>query len=193
MNILLASNNQHKLQEIRKLIDPRINLNTLENLDYKNEIPETIGTIEGNAIQKAKFVYDETGLNCFSDDSGLEILSLNNKPGVDSAHYAGKERNHQKNIAKVLQEMEGENERSARFVTVIALCVKGEIVIFEGEVKGQIVRKQKGIGGFGYDPIFQPMGSDLTFAEMSLEIKNLFSHRANAIKKLNNWFQNNIL
>ena len=148
------------------------------------EIPETGTTLKANALQKAKYVYDKTGLNCFSDDTGLEIEALNNRPGVYSAMYAGADCIAENNMQKVLKELSGIRNRKAKFKTVIALILKGREYFFEGDVNGEILRGKKGIDGFGYDPIFKPEGYKETFAEMSIGLKNKISHRGLAVKKL---------
>jgi XTP/dITP diphosphohydrolase len=192
MNIVFATNNLHKIQEVERYLDKRVIMKRLNDIDFTDELPETTGTIEGNAIQKAKFLFDSTGLDCFADDSGLEIEALENKPGVDSAHYAGPQRSHVDNVNKVLFEMKGKENRSACFKTVIALCFKGEIQLFEGRINGVITETPHGKDGFGYDPIFKPDGFSETFAEMPFELKTSISHRTTALRKLNNWFKDYI-
>jgi len=193
MNIVFATNNLHKVKEIEKYIDKRLSLQSLSDIQFLDELPETSGTILGNAIQKARFLYDKTGLNCFADDSGLEIESMNNRPGVDSAHFAGPQRSHSDNIKKVLNEMINIENRKAKFVTIFALCIKGEIYIFDGIINGSITNSIRGVDGFGYDPIFIPDGFNQTFAEMPFELKTQISHRAIALNKLNTWLDTNIL
>ena len=193
MNIVFATNNLHKIQEIEQQLDKRVTLLTLKGINFTEELPETTGTIVGNAIQKAKFLYSKTGLDCFADDSGLEIEVLGNKPGVDSAHYAGPQRSHSDNIAKVLAEMRGYGNRKAAFKTIFALCLKGNIHVFEGVIKGEITETVHGNDGFGYDPIFKPKGYEETFAEMSITLKTQISHRARALQQLNSWLTTNIL
>ena len=193
MNIVFATNNLHKIKEIENQLDKRVTLKSLRDIHFLQELPETSETIIGNAIQKAKFLFDETGLDCFADDSGLEIEAINNRPGVESAHFAGPQRSHSDNIEKVLAEMQGYENRRARFVTVFALCLKGDIHIFEGIINGKITKSICGSDGFGYDPIFCPDGFKMTFAEMSFDLKTNISHRAIALKKLNSWLDANIL
>lgn len=193
MNIVFATNNLHKIQEIEQQLDKRVTLLTLKGINFTEELPETTGTIVGNAIQKANFLYSKTGLDCFADDSGLEIEVLSNKPGVDSAHYAGPQRSHSDNIAKVLTEMRGYGNRKAIFKTVFALCLKGNIHVFEGVINGEITETVHGNDGFGYDPIFRPKGYEETFAEMSITLKTQISHRARALQQLNSWLTTNIL
>jgi len=193
MNIVFATNNLHKIQEIEQQLDKRVTLLTLKGINFTEELPETTETIVGNAFQKAKFLYSKTGLDCFADDSGLEIEVLGNKPGVDSAHYAGPQRSHSDNIAKVLAEMRGYGNRKAAFKTIFALCLKGNIHVFEGVIKGEITETVHGNDGFGYDPIFKPKGYEETFAEMSITLKTQISHRARALQQLNSWLTTNIL
>lgn len=186
--LVFASNNAHKLHEIRAM-NPRFTILSLQDIQFDRELPETMGTIEGNAIQKAKTLYELTGMDCFADDSGLEVKALHGKPGVDSADYAGQNRNNEANINKLLHELSGAQDRSARFVTVIALVIEGEVKVFEGEVKGHVTQGKSGNHGFGYDPVFIPEGYDQTFGELSPEIKNTISHRANALVKLSDWLR----
>ena len=148
------------------------------------EIPETGTTLKENALQKARYVYDKTGLNCFSDDTGLEIEALNNRPGVYSAMYAGEDCNAEANMQKVLKELSGISNRKAKFKTVIALILNGKEYFFEGDVSGEILQEKTGSDGFGYDPIFKPEGYKETFAQMSISLKNKISHRGLAVKKL---------
>jgi XTP/dITP diphosphohydrolase len=193
MNIVFATNNLHKVSEIQHQLDKKINLLTLKDINFAEELPETTGTIKGNAIQKAQFLFDKTQLDCFADDSGLEIEALGNKPGVDSAHYAGAQRSHADNIAKVLAEMLNFDNRKAVFKTVFALCLKGKMHVFEGKIHGEITKNVHGTDGFGYDPIFRPVGYKETFAEMSFDLKVQISHRAKALQQLNSWLIKNIL
>jgi XTP/dITP diphosphohydrolase len=184
MKLIFATNNLHKFNEVAKELDEKYELLSLKDLNIAEEIPETETTLEGNAAQKARFIYEKYGYNCFSDDTGLEIKTLNDRPGVYSARYAGEKCTFDDNMNKVLDELEGVSNREARFRTVIALIINGEIFYFEGIVEGTINRQKRGELGFGYDPIFQPAGYDLTFAEMPLSDKNKISHRGIAIKKL---------
>jgi len=184
MKLLIATNNLYKIQEIRHALDQRIELLTLNDIGFSGDIPETEKTVEGNAIQKAFFIYEHCRINCFADDTGLEIDALNGEPGVYSARYAGEDCCFENNINKVLAAMQPVKNRSARFRTVIALIMDGKLITFEGIVKGTICEKRRGENGFGYDPIFQPEGLDKTFAEISLEEKNNISHRAIAVRKL---------
>jgi XTP/dITP diphosphohydrolase len=187
MDLVFASSNPNKVMEISQLIGPPISIKGLSDIGCAEEIPETAATIEGNAIQKAWYVYTHYHMNCFSDDTGLEIDALDGRPGVLSARYAGNEKNAEENIRKVLIELQGATNRSARFKTVIALVIDGKVNCFEGIVEGVILTAHRGTGGFGYDPVFQPIGFSESFAEMSLETKNLISHRALATKKLINF------
>ena len=182
MKIVFATNNQHKLSEIRHAVSKNINIVSLKDVNIIEEIPETQDTIEGNAIQKAQFVYDNYGLNCFADDTGLEVTVLNNRPGVYSARYAGPECSSKKNIIKLLGELKNHEDRSAKFRTIIAYVEGSNIFTFEGIAEGQITLEPKGIEGFGYDPVFIPKGYKQTFAEMKLEQKNTISHRAKALR-----------
>lgn len=183
MDLVFASNNQHKVEEVRAIIGSKINLKSLNDINCHEEIPETGDTFIENAGQKSKFVYDRYNLNCFADDSGLEIDALNGEPGVHSAHYSGT-RDFQENINLVLSRLEGKTNRKARFKTVISLILEGKEHLFEGIIDGKISLQQSGVKGFGYDPIFIPEGYAISFAEMSADEKNKISHRAKAMKKL---------
>lgn len=184
--IVFATNNQHKLDEIRSILGPDFEVVSLADIGCHVDIPETGQTLEENALQKAQYVYDHYGLSCFADDTGLEVDALNGAPGVYSARYAGGEgHDSEANMNKLLAELENNNNRRAQFRTVIALIQKNiNPIQFEGIVKGQITRQKSGEEGFGYDPIFQPDGYDQTFAELGMDIKNHISHRARAVKKL---------
>jgi len=181
--IVFATGNPNKLKEINAAIKS-FKIVGLKDLGINEEIPETGITLKENALQKAKYVYDKTGLNCFSDDTGLEIEALNNKPGVYSARYAGADCSAENNMQKVLKELYSIRNRKAKFKTVIALILNGKEFFFEGAVNGNILKEKKGSGGFGYDPIFKPEGYKETFAEMSIGLKNKISHRGLAVKKL---------
>lgn len=189
MKLILASRNAHKLEEIKEILPAHIELFSLDDIHFTEELPETSGTIEGNAIEKAEYLHKSTGLDCFADDSGLEVDELNGAPGVDTAFYAGPERDSLKNNQKLLDELKNKSHRSARFVTVIAAIIKGKTLLFEGEIKGSIADKICGSGGFGYDPVFIPEGYSKTFAELPLEVKNQISHRARAVKKLTDYIK----
>jgi XTP/dITP diphosphohydrolase len=182
--IVFATNNTHKLREIRAVVGDRISILSLADIGCDEDIPETAPTLEGNALLKARFVKERYGKDCFADDTGLEIEALHGRPGVYSARYAGPGHDHQKNMDKVLQEMEDQDLRQARFRTVIALSLREEEHLFEGIVEGHIRRRKSGEKGFGYDPIFQPEGYQVTFAEMEMHEKNKVSHRARAMAGL---------
>jgi XTP/dITP diphosphohydrolase len=184
MQIVFATNNPGKLAEAQKIISSGIQILSLKDIGATGEIPETADTIEGNARIKARFVFENFKLDCFSDDTGLEVEALNGRPGVYSARYAGEDSNAEANMDKLLSELKGKTKRKARFKTVIALIYKGEEHLFEGIINGSIAEEKKGNQGFGYDPIFIPEGFDQTFAELSSEIKNNISHRAIALEKM---------
>jgi len=190
MQLVFASHNLHKIEEIKPVLSEKIQLVSLQTLGYSKEVPENSETLEGNAMEKAKFIYKLYKLNTIADDTGLEVDALNNAPGVYSARYAGNQKDSLANIHKLLDKLKGIQNRKARFRTVIALIINDKISFFEGIVNGIIINEQKGQGGFGYDPIFQPEGFIKTFAEMSLEEKNLTSHRARAIRKLTEYLNN---
>lgn len=183
--LVFATNNKHKLEEIRAILGSKIDILSLDDINCHEDIPETADTLEGNAQIKAQFVYDHYHLDCFADDTGLEVEALNGAPGVFSARYAGGEgHDSEANMKKLLSEMQDKTNRKARFRTVIAFIEQGEIRLFEGIVNGCITEEKHGDSGFGYDPIFRPDGFSETFAEMGNESKNQISHRANAVKKL---------
>ncbi|MDR3706201.1 MAG: non-canonical purine NTP diphosphatase [Paludibacteraceae bacterium] len=182
--IVFATNNEHKLHEVAELLGDRYTVIGLKDIGCTEEIPETAETLEGNALLKAKYVFDKFGKNCFSDDTGLEVEALNNAPGVYSARYAGEEKSAEANMNKLLLELQNKLNRKARFRTVVALIIDGQEHFFEGEVKGSIIEEKRGAKGFGYDPIFIPEGYTKTFAELPLTEKNTISHRARAVKKL---------
>ncbi|NNK80280.1 MAG: RdgB/HAM1 family non-canonical purine NTP pyrophosphatase [Flavobacteriales bacterium] len=184
MRLIFATHNQNKLREVEKKLGRHFELDSLTDIGWKDEIPETADTIKGNAVLKARAVFESKGLPCFADDTGLEIDSLEGRPGVYSARYAGEDKNAEANMDKVLSEMFSADNRAARFITCIALIISGEAFVFEGVVEGQITHERRGVDGFGYDPIFLPNGYDRTFAEMTLDEKNLISHRAIATDKL---------
>ena len=182
--LVFATNNKHKLKEIRKIIPPGIEIFGLQDIGCNDDIPETADTLEGNADIKSLFVYNHFHHNCFADDTGLEVDALGGKPGVYSARYAGEDGNADNNIIKLLREMQGVSNRSAQFRTVISLVIDGKVKHFEGIVEGRILHERRGEDGFGYDPVFLPDGHDLSFAEMDLELKNSISHRGRAVRKL---------
>lgn len=184
MKLIFASHNEHKTTEIRQLLPPEIQLLSLNDLNYHDEIEESAATLEGNALLKATHVFTLFKLPCFADDSGLEVEALDNRPGVYSARYAGEPKNDDRNIAKLLDDLKGSTNRSARFRTVITLILPTKTLSFEGIIEGEITREKKGSNGFGYDPVFQPIESSITFAQMSMEQKNTISHRALALEKM---------
>ena len=183
--IVFATNNKHKLEEIRLILNEQFEVRSLSDIGCHEDIPEDQQTLEGNALQKAKYVYEHYHVDCFADDTGLEVDALHGEPGVHSARYAeGTDHNSEANMEKLLHKLEGNNQRKARFRTVIALIQGGKITEFEGIVEGEITQQKSGVEGFGYDPIFQPKGYTQTFAELGMDIKNQISHRARAVKKL---------
>jgi XTP/dITP diphosphohydrolase len=183
MMIVFASNNEHKLNEIRKLVPDGYGILSLKDIGCLEELSETGITLEQNAYQKAKYVYEKYQVACFADDTGLEVESLNGEPGVYSARYAGEGKNADANIAKLLNELKDKENRRAKFRTVIAGIINGKDFICEGIIKGEILKEKRGSSGFGYDPVFLPEGSNSSFAEMTLEEKNKLSHRARAFEK----------
>ena len=185
MKLVFATNNKHKLDEVRKITSHHpVEIVSLAEINCFDDIPETADTLEGNALQKAHYIQEKFGLNCFADDTGLEVEALNNAPGVYSARYAGPGHDSETNMKKLLHEMEGKENRKARFRTVIALVWNGKTYTFDGIVNGTITTTKRGENGFGYDPIFIPEGYEQTFAELGNDIKNQISHRAKAVEKL---------
>src|SRR5258706_1113547 len=184
MTLCFATNNKHKLDEVKSILGEQCQIQSLKDIGCFEELPETTGTISGNSKQKANYVFMNYNASCFADDSGLEVEALGNSPGVDSAIYAGPQRNHDGNIVLLLKNMKGLSNRKAQFVTVVTFFAKGMVIQFEGVLKGQIIERKIGTGGFGYDPVFVPNGFSKTLAEMTMEEKNKISHRAIAIKKL---------
>ena len=184
MKLVFATNNPNKLSEIRDLVPTGIEILSLKDINCKEELPETNPSLEGNALQKAKYVFDNYGFNCFADDTGLEIDALNGEPGVYSARYAGQDCSAEDNMNKVLEKLALEENREAKFRTVIALIVDGKETLFEGECKGRMTKIKSGVDGFGYDPIFKPKGYDITFAEMTKNEKGAISHRGKVVDKL---------
>lgn len=182
--IVFATNNAHKLQEVSEILEDKIQIMNLKDIHCDEEIPETSDTIEGNAYQKANYIYEHYHVDCFADDTGLEVEALNCAPGVYSARYAGPQHNSKDNIRKLLTDMQDIENRNAQFRTAIVLILDGKIHLFEGTIKGTIIRSERGSGGFGYDSVFVPDGFEKTFAELGEEIKNKISHRAIATKKL---------
>ncbi len=190
--IVFATNNAHKLHEVKKMLCGNFNLLSLSEIDIFEDIPEDKPTLEGNAEQKADFIHNKLNINVFADDTGLEIDALNGEPGVYSARYSGKEKDSQANMNKVLDKLKGVENRKAQFRTIICLILNNKKFFFEGIVKGLILNSAQGKDGFGYDPIFQPKGYDCSFAEMPLENKNKISHRGLAVVKLINFLNTNI-
>lgn len=182
--IVFATNNPNKLKEIQQILGDQFEILSLKDINCNEELPETQDTLEGNAIQKAKYVTDNYKVDCFADDTGLEVTSLNGEPGVYSARYAGPQRNSDDNMNKLLHELKDKDDRYAQFRTVIALTENGEVKTFEGKVEGRISTEKSGNAGFGYDPIFVPNSYSITFSEMSADEKNKISHRGRAIQKL---------
>ena len=183
--LVFATNNAHKLEEIRAILGDRVEILSLNDINCHADIPETADTLQGNAALKAQYIYENYGLDCFADDTGLEVEALNGAPGIYSARYAGGEgHDSEANMKKLLSEMQDKDNRKARFRTVICLIEGGEEHFFEGIVNGSIIRERKGGAGFGYDPVFMPDGYSETFAEMGNDEKNKISHRARAVKKL---------
>lgn len=187
MQLVSATNNPNKIKEIKQLLPHSIQLLSLVEIGCNEDIPETSETIAGNALQKARYVFEKYGYNCFADDTGLEIESLNGEPGIYSARYAGPQRDANDNMSKVLINLKDITNRKANFKTVIALIIDGKETLFEGIAKGEITQEKSGSEGFGYDPIFKPEGCDITFSEMNLNEKNKISHRAKAVKQLSSY------
>lgn len=182
--LVVATNNAHKLEEIAAILGDEMELLTLKDIKCFADIPETADTLEGNARQKAMYIYENYGMDCFADDTGLEVDALNGAPGVYSARYAGDGHDSEANMQKLLHELEGEENRKAQFRTAICLIQEGKEYLFEGIVKGEIIQEKRGGAGFGYDPIFVPEGYEQTFAELGNDVKNTISHRARAVEKL---------
>ncbi len=183
-DIVFATNNQHKLEEIRRIVGGKFRILSLKEIGCEEDIPETADTLEGNALMKARFVKEHYGYDCFADDTGLMVDALGGAPGVYSARYAGPGHDSAANMALLLKNLDGVTERSARFVTVIALILNGQEMTFEGRVEGEILTVPAGTSGFGYDPVFKPTESSISFAEMSADAKNAISHRGRATAKL---------
>lgn len=183
--LVFATNNTHKLEEVSAILSDKINLLSLNDIDCHTDIPETADTLEGNALLKSSYVFQNYHLDCFGDDTGLEVEALDGAPGVYSARYAdGESHNAEANMLKLLQNLEGKENRKAQFRTVISLILDGKEYLFEGVVKGEIIKEKRGDSGFGYDPVFVPEGYNQTFAELGNDIKNKISHRALAVQKL---------
>lgn len=193
IKLVFATNNQHKLNEVRNMLGENFELVSLEDIGCTEDIAETSKTLEGNASQKAHYIYDNYGLNCFADDTGLEVEALNMAPGVYSARYAGPQRNSIDNMNRLLAELDKIKNRKARFRTVISLIINGNEMLFEGIVDGEILHQPIGQLGFGYDPVFKPEGFSTSFAEMDLVLKNSISHRGRAFEKLIHYLKNNYI
>lgn len=187
--LVFATNNLHKLEEVRNIIGNDFEILSLADINCNDDIPETADTFEGNALIKARHIYNKYKINCFADDSGLEVDALNGAPGVHSARYATDGHDHEANINKLLAELSGKTNRDAQFRTVIALIIDGKEYIFDGSVKGEIIHECQGNKGFGYDPVFRPTGYEKTFAQMSESEKNSISHRGVAVSKLSNFLK----
>ncbi len=194
MKIVFATNNRHKLEELRQIAGDKIEILGLKDIGCDADIPETGDTLEANALQKARYVWEHYGIDCFADDTGLEVDALGGEPGVRSARYApGEGHDSQANMALLLRNMEGVSDRKARFRTVIALILGGKEHIFEGKVEGDIMEQPSGEQGFGYDPVFRPQGWTKTFAEASPEEKNSVSHRGRAVRRLLSFINDNLI
>lgn len=190
-NLVFATGNIHKLQEVQGLFKEGFALSCLKDVNITEEIPETADNLVDNALQKARYVYEKCGIPCFADDTGLEVDALDGAPGVYSARYAGEQKDSKLNMLLLLKNMNGKTNRNARFRTIIAyIDENAQEHIFEGEIKGKIIENMAGTNGFGYDPIFVPVGYDKTFAELSSEIKNTISHRARAMEKFLSYINN---
>ncbi len=187
--IVFATNNKHKIEEIQAILGNYIRIIPLSETGCTEEIPETSLTIEGNAVQKAMYIFEKYHVGCFADDTGLEVEALGGRPGVKSARYAGPGHDFDANVTKLLKELQGQLSRRARFKTVISLVTRDHEMIFEGIINGIITTERRGKGGFGYDPVFIPDGYEQTFAEMPAELKNAISHRAIATRKLVSFLQ----
>ena len=191
MKLVFATNNKHKLQEVRDIVGDRVEVLSLADIGCYDDIPETADTLQGNALIKARHIYEKYGFDCFADDTGLEVEVLDGAPGVYSARYAGEECDSEANMRKLLENLTGKTNRNAQFRTVIALIINGEEMLFNGIVKGAIATEKKGDSGFGYDPIFVPEGHSASFAQMSSEMKNSMSHRFRATQQLSDYLKEN--
>lgn len=188
--LVFATNNAHKLEEVAAILGDQVELLSLNDIGCQADIPETAETLEGNALLKSSYIYKNYHLDCFADDTGLEVEALNGAPGVYSARYAGGEgHDAQANMLKLLHELDGKENRKAQFRTAISLILDGKEYLFEGVIKGKIIKEKRGDSGFGYDPVFMPEGYDRTFAELGNDIKNQISHRALAVQKLCEFLQ----
>lgn len=188
--LVFATNNKHKLEEVRSVLHNQMEILGLHDIGCDADIPETAPNLEGNALLKARYVYENFGYDCFADDTGLEVFALHGEPGVYSARYAGESHDAQLNMEKLLLNMQNIDDRKARFRTVIALIENGKTSYFEGIIPGEIIREKKGNTGFGYDPVFVPDGYTETFAELGADVKNKISHRALAVEQLLNYLKN---
>lgn len=188
--IVFATNNQHKLEEIRRIVGGKFRILSLKEIGCEEDIPETADTLEGNALMKARYVKEHYGYDCFADDTGLMVDALGGAPGVYSARYAGPAHDSSANMALLLSNLEGVADRSARFVTVIALILNGQEMLFDGTVEGEILTEAHGTAGFGYDPVFKPIESPVSFAEMDADAKNAISHRGRATARLMDYLGN---
>jgi len=189
MTLIFATNNNNKVKEIRNALNERFEIISLKEAGIDKDIPEPYDTLEANASEKSRVIFEMTGKDCFSEDTGLEVEALNGEPGVKSARYADGEPQYVDIVDKLLAKMEGQDNRRARFRTVISVIIDGKESLFEGICEGRIITERRGSNGFGYDPVFIPDGADRTFAEMELDEKKLYSHRAKALKKLIEWLQ----
>ena len=188
--LVFATNNAHKLEEVAAILGDQVELLSLNDIGCQTDIPETAETLEGNALLKSSYIYKNYHLDCFADDTGLEVETLNGAPGVYSARYAGGEgHDAQANMLKLLHELDGKENRKAQFRTAISLILDGKEYLFEGVIKGEIIKEKRGDSGFGYDPVFMPEGYDRTFAELGNDINNQISHRALAVQKLCEFLQ----
>ena len=191
MKLVFATNNKHKLQEVRDIVGDRVEVLSLADIGCYDDIPETADTLQGNALIKARHIYEKYGFDCFADDTGLEVEAIDGAPGVYSARYAGEECDSEANMRKLLENLTGKTNRNAQFRTVIALIINGEEMLFNGIVKGTIATEKKGDSGFGYDPVFVPEGYSESFAQMSGEMKNSMSHRFRATQQLADFLKEN--
>ena len=191
MKLVFATNNRHKLQEVRDIVGDRVEVLSLADIGCYDDIPETADTLQGNALIKARHIYEKYGFDCFADDTGLEVEALDGAPGVYSARYAGEDCDSEANMRKLLENLTGKSNRSAQFRTVIALIINGEEMLFNGIVKGTIATVKKGDSGFGYDPVFIPEGHSDSFAQMGSEMKNSMSHRFRATQQLGDYLKEN--
>ena len=191
MKLVFATNNRHKLDEVRAIVGDKVEVLSLNDIGCHDDIPETADTLQGNALIKARYIYEKFGVDCFADDTGLEVEALDGAPGVYSARYAGEECDSEANMQKLLQNLTGKSNRHAPLRTVIALIIKGEGKLCNGIVKGTITEEKRGDSGFGYDPVFVPEGFSESFAQMSGDMKNSISHRYRATQELSNYLKEN--